>query len=331
MTPTPPLELTVLAPRPVFHCEPVSTEIAPANVRGEQAKRLMVIFRAPGCAYDLRAGGGCTYCGFRRLTTHGAPVTAMEYAAQFEHALRGRDLEREKVRQIDLFNSGSFLNDGEAPAGARVAILRRCASQEGVRLVMAESRPEYVTVPRLEAMQKALSGRRQIGLEIGIGFDAFDESKARIIRKGITRASFERAVARMGRTGTDLMTYVLVKPCEMTDDEALADVRNAAEYVHGLAARHGIRARIGLEPTFVVPGTPLAGEFRAGRYQPPSFALVIEAAARIAHLGHLTVGMWDEGLNPLAVPSAGPRDLPRILDALRRFNLTQDPAALQWN
>jgi uncharacterized Fe-S cluster-containing MiaB family protein len=127
------------------------------------------------------------------------------------------------------------------------------------------------------------------------------------------------------------MTYVLVKPCEMTDDDALADVQNAAEYVHNLAARHGISARISLEPTFVVPNTPLADEFRTGRYQPPSFALVIEAAARIAHLGPLTVGMWDEGLNPLAVPSASPRDLPRILGALRRFNLTQNSAALQWN
>ena len=331
MTPTLPLELTVLAPRPLLHCEPVSTEIAPANVRGEQANRLMVIFRAPGCAYDLRAGGGCTYCGFRHLTTHGVPVTAMEYVAQFEHALRGRSLERENVRQIDLFNSGNFLNDGEVPAEARVAILRRCANQKTVRLVMAESRPEYITAPRLETMQKVLSGRSQIGLEIGVGFDAFDESKVRVIRKGITRASFERAVARMGQTGTDLMTYVLVKPCEMTDDEALTDVQNAAEYVHNLAARHGISARISLEPTFVVPNTPLADEFRAGRYQPPSFALVIEAAARIAHLGHLTVGMWDEGLNPLAVPFASPWELPRILDALRRFNLTQNPTLLQWN
>jgi radical SAM enzyme (TIGR01210 family) len=299
-------------------------------VRGEQANRLMVIFRAPGCAYDLRAGGGCTYCGFRHLTTHGVPVTAMEYVAQFEHALRGCSLERENVRQIDLFNSGNFLNDGEVPAEARVAILRRCANQK-IRLVMAESRPEYITAPRLEAMQKVLSGRSQIGLEIGVGFDAFDESKVRVIRKGITRASFERAVARMGQTGTDLMTYVLVKPCEMTDDEALTDVQNAAEYVHNLAARHGISARISLEPTFVVPNTPLADEFRAGRYQPPSFALVIEAAARIAHLGPLTVGMWDEGLNPLAVPFASPWELPRILDALRRFNLTQNPTLLQWN
>ena len=137
MTPTLPLELTVLAPRPVFHCEPVSTEITPANVRGEQANRLMVIFRAPGCAYDLRAGGGCTYCGFRHLTTHGVPVTAMEYVAQFEHALRGRNLDQDKVRQIDLFNSGNFLNDGEVPAEARMAILSRCANQKAVRLMIA--------------------------------------------------------------------------------------------------------------------------------------------------------------------------------------------------
>lgn len=325
------MELPVLTPPSFSHCEPVSTEVAPANVRGEQANRLMVIFRAPGCAYDLRAGGGCTYCGFRKLTTYGSPVTAMEYIAQFEQALRGRNLESEKVRQIDLFNSGNFLNDDEVPAEARIEILRRCAIQKAVRLVVVESRPEYITISRLEAMQQVIRSHGKIGLEVGVGFDAFDESRARAIRKGITRMSFERAVGRLGQTGTDLMTYVLVKPCDMTDAEALADVQNAAEYVHGVAARNGIRARISLEPTFVVPDTPLAGEFLAGRYLPPSFPLVMEAAARIAHLGHLTVGMWDEGLSPLAVPSADPNDLPRILHAVRRFNITQDGNALAWN
>jgi radical SAM enzyme (TIGR01210 family) len=331
MTQTSLLELPVLAPPPFSHCEPVAAEMAPANVRGEQANRLMVIFRAPGCAYDLRAGGGCTYCGFRRLTTHGAPVTAMEYITQFDSALRGRDLERDSVRQIDLFNSGNFLNDGEVPAEGRIEILRRCAAQAALRLVVAESRPEYITVSRLEAMQNPIRRHGKLALEIAIGFDAFDPARAQAIRKGITRASFERAVQSLGKTGTDLMTYVLLKPCAMTDEEALTDVRQAAEYVHELAARNGIRARISLEPTFVVPETFLAHEFRAGRYQPPTLDLVMEAASSIAHLGPLNVGLWDEGLNPLAVPSAKPADLPRIVRALKQFNLTQNSDALNWN
>lgn len=330
MTSTFPLELPVLAPQWPSHCVPVSTEVAPANVRGEQANRLMVIFRAPGCAYDLRAGGGCTYCGFRKLTTHGDPVTAMEYVAQFEYAIRGRDLEGDHVRQIDLFNSGNFLNDDEVPAEGRLEILRRCAAQTGIRLIVLESRPEYITTPKLKAMQDAIYRHRQLALEVAIGFDAFDQSRSRAIRKGITRASFERAVQRMGETGTDLMTYVLVKPCAMTDEEALTDVQRAAEYVHEIAARNRIRVRISLEPTFVVPDTFLAEEFHAGRYQPPLLELVVRAAASIAPLGPLTVGLWDEGLKPIAVPTAEPQDLHRIIDALKRFNLTQDAAALTW-
>jgi hypothetical protein len=75
--------------------------------------------------------------------------------------------------------------------------------------------------------------------------------------------------------------------------------------------------------TFVVPDTPLVGEFLAGQYQPPSFPLVTEAVAQIAPRRHLTVGMWGEGLSPLAVSSADPNNLPRIVNALQRFNITQ--------
>jgi uncharacterized Fe-S cluster-containing MiaB family protein len=44
------------------------------------------------------------------------------------------------------------------------------------------------------------------------------------------------------------MTYVLLKPCNMTDDEAVNDVQQSAEYVHEFAERNGIHARISLEP-----------------------------------------------------------------------------------
>jgi hypothetical protein len=312
------------------HDRPVSTEIAPANVRGARANRLMVIFRAPGCAYDLR-GGGCTYCGFRHLTTLGEAVTAGEYAAQLEYALRGRDLARDEVFQIDLFNSGNFLNDDEVPEEARLTILARCVAQPSVRVVVVESRPEYILVPKLAAMQKAARRRQGFTLEVAIGLDAFEEKHLRAVRKGISRAAFESAAANLGATGTDLMAYVVLKPCRMSDEEALGDARNAAEYIHAVAARHGIRSRVSLEPAFVVPGTELAAEYRAGRYRPPSLELVLEAARRIAPLGPLTVGLWDEGLHPLARPAARPGRAERIVSALRLFNFTQSPEVLSWD
>jgi radical SAM enzyme (TIGR01210 family) len=327
MTSTLPFELPVLS----SHSVPVSTELAHTNVRGEQANRLMVIFRAPGCAYDLRAGGGCTYCGFRQFTTHGVPVTAREYITQFEYALRSHDLWRENVRQIDLFNSGNFLNDDEIPPEARIEILRQCAAQTSIRLVVFESRPEYITSERLAAIRPVIRSRSDLAAEVAIGFDAFDQSRVKEIRKGITRAAFERAVKRLGDSGIDLMTYILLKPCAMTNEEAVADVQRAAQYVHEVAAHFGVGVRLSLEPTFVVPGTYLAAEFLAGRYEPPTLQLVLEATRRIANLGLLTVGLWDEGLNPLAVPSADPEIRLRILRAIGRFNLTQDPAVLIWD
>ena len=87
---------------------------------------------------------------------------------------------------------------------------------------------------------------------------------------------------------------------------------------------HSVRCRIALEPTFVVPGTPLADLHIAGLYVPVSLWVVRQAAERIAAFGSVYVGLWDEDLHPLAVPSSCANCQRTLLDALQQFNATQD-------
>jgi len=62
----------------------------------------------------------------------------------------------------------------------------------------------------------------------------------------------------------------MLKPCELSNADALGDVVSAGEYVYRVAAASHVHARIALEPTFVVPATRLALEYGSGAYTPPS-------------------------------------------------------------
>jgi len=326
----PMVHLTALNPKTPSNRRPTATLVVPAWVRGVPSQRLMVILRSPGCTYDRKPGGGCSFCGFRHLTTQGTQVITDEYREQIEAALAAYEADLPQIREIDIFNSGNFLNDAEVAPDARLAILRACTSCEAVRLLLIESRPEFVCAEKLSPLSTAVRrARGELALEVGIGLDAYDDSiREGLLRKGFSLADFERAVEVLAQQSVDLLVYVMLKPCALSDAEALRDVVNAGEYVYRLAAASHVQARIALEPTFVVPGTRLAVEYSSGAYTPPSLWLVKEAATRLARMGPLTVGLWDEELNPLAVPSSCEACRTRLIEALRTFNLTQNSSDL---
>lgn len=90
----------------------------------------------------------------------------------------------------------------------------------------------------------------------------------------------------------------------MSDSRAFHDVIDTGQYVFGVARQTGGRARVSLEPTFVAPETELARQYLTGRFRPPSLELFLRGARILASLGKTGVGLWDEDLKPLAVPSS---------------------------
>jgi radical SAM enzyme (TIGR01210 family) len=302
---------------------PAACEVVPAWVRGEPARRAMIILRAAGCAWDRNARGGCTHCGFRLLTTQGQAVSPAGLVRQADAALSRLDCAGQRILEIDVYNSGNFLNEGEIPAEAQIAIAARVAREAAVRVLLVESRPEYITGVALERLDAAIE-RRSLELEVGLGLEsATDAIREGYLKKGMTREAFERAAKRLADAGAGLLVYVMLKPMPMSDGEALDDAERSAEYVRRVASRCGVRARIALNPTFVVPGTGLASDYLAGRYTPPSLAMVWEAVRRMAGYGELRVGLWDEELAPLAVPDGCGGSRGSLVRALREFNRTQ--------
>jgi radical SAM enzyme (TIGR01210 family) len=304
---------------------PAALEVVPAWVRGESAQRAMVILRAGGCAWDRRRQGGCAHCGFRPLTSDGARPSAAELLGQVESALSRLDCAGSRIFEVDLYNSGNFLNESEIPAEAQSAMAARVAREEAVRVLLVESRPEYISAESLDRVMTAITRRRRLALEVGIGLEsASDAVRERYLRKGVSRRAFERSIRRLGDAGADLLVYVMLKAMPMSEEEALRDVVRTGEYTHDVAGRCGVRARIALQPTYVAPGTRLAEDYQAGRYAPPSLPMVVEAVRRLAALGELSVGLWDEGLRPLAVPEASGGCRKCLIRALQEFNRTQE-------
>ncbi|HEY3450441.1 MAG TPA: hypothetical protein VGK67_29065 [Myxococcales bacterium] len=303
---------------------PAFVERVPVWLAGRPSQRLIVILRASGCAWARKPGGGCTNCGFDRLTTHGEPVTSDDLVAQFEAALAQAGLDG--VGEVDLYNSGSFFADPEIPPDARARILERLGREGGVSRVLVESRPEFVRAADLAAARAALGPRQ---LEVGIGLESCDDRvRDVLIHKGFGLSEFEKAVAALGAHGVRLLVYVLVKPLGLSEREAIEDVIATARYVFSLAHRLGVAARIALEPVFVAPGTKLEKEFLEGRYQPPSLWSVVEIVRRVHPLGELLVGLSDEGLEPRRLPSGCEACSADLRASLAEYNRTRDPKAL---
>lgn len=311
---------------------PVSVEVGPAWVDGRPSHRLMVVLRAPGCSYARRTGG-CTICGFtEHLSTRGAPVSSAELAAQLREAIESHQRERDALEHLDLYCSGSFFNDEELEVDARTALLRLAVRElPALRTLLVDTRPEFVTAGALAAAHAAL-GRAgtPVRLEVAIGLEsADDEVRNRLIRKGFSYASFERAAEALAAAEAALAVYLLLKPPGLDEEAAIADVLASGRALVALRARLGLRLRVALEPTLVVEGTALHAEHLAGRYRSPSLWSVARAAIGLAALRlPVHVGLSDEGLPAVDRPRGCAACEPVLLAALRELNRSQDPTVL---
>jgi radical SAM enzyme (TIGR01210 family) len=305
---------------------PKQVEWIAAQVKGRPGFRLMVILAAPGCAY-ARTSGGCTNCGFPQAFGTGHPVSAEDYLAQVEAALARIPPGTAAPVEVDLYNSGSYFNPEEVPEAAQPAMLALAAARSEVTSLLVETRPEYLTAARLGRAVAACQGKP---LEVGIGLESANpEILSRRIHKGYTWEDFASAASLIAQARVGLLAYILLKPINTGEREAIEDSVETARKVFTLGRDLGVATRVALEPCFVAPQTPLYHAFEQGRYRPPWLWSVVEAVLRMAPLGRVLVGLSDEGMNPRQAPRNCDECTSRFRDALAAFNLTQDAAGLR--
>ncbi|MEI6103160.1 MAG: archaeosine biosynthesis radical SAM protein RaSEA [Methanothrix sp.] len=173
---------------------------------GRTAESLTMILRTVGCRWNR-----CTMCGY---AGEGAPASALDLIAQFECAMERSSMDLSVVK---IYTSGSFLDPAEMPVQARDEILKRLKAL-GIKKLVIETRPEYVTAQTVEICLTCLPTEFAIGLET-----ANDLIRENAIKKGFTFQDFADASEAVHRQGGRVKAYLLLKPPLLSEGQAMRD------------------------------------------------------------------------------------------------------------
>jgi radical SAM enzyme (TIGR01210 family) len=232
------------------------------------------------------------------------------------------------VKKVIISNNGSVLDEDTFSSTALMYLIAKLnLNLPNLSILCMESRPEYVEIAELEFIARALAeGDTPTGLEIAIGFEAFDDHiRNDVFDKGLTLKVFESLADKLARYQFSLKCYFMQKPVPgISDDDAVADIHNAIDYLNRVSAEVGTRINMHLNPTYAAVGTALESAFTAGEYQPPR----LEDVARAAEGGRdknisIFIGLSDEGL---AIPGGSflrPENQ-WMIAPLEEFNRTQN-------
>ncbi|MET7487704.1 hypothetical protein [Streptomyces sp. NPDC005538] len=279
---------------------------------GDVAGRKKVIIMSGGCSVPT-----CTMCPFTNLNNYGING-ATSHDSLLDQVRRTvvRTEGEPSYQVLSLYNDGSFFAPREIPRDVQVEIARLVAAA-GVKRLVVESLPQFVTEPVLAPFVRALG---KVRLEIGIGLQSADVLvRETLVNTRISQVSFERALTVMASLGVDPKIYLMVKPPFLTDGEAVTDVVQSVDYLAGL----GVQGMT-LCPTRVSRNTVAWELWQAGQYTPPNLWTVVEAIRRVHQRLAVRVACVNlRGTDFESVfPDACPLCADRVVDALMRFGET---------
>lgn len=237
------------------------------------------------------------------------------------------------IRKVIVSNNGSVLDEDTFSSTALMYLMAKLNLHiPNLAVLCMESRPEYVDMAELEFISRALvEGDTPTGLEIAIGFEAFDDHiRNDIFDKGLTLKVFESLAEKMAAYNFALKCYFMQKPVPgISDEEAVDDICRAVDYLNRISNDLGTRINMHLNPTYVATGTALENAFNTGQYYPPRLEDVARAAmAAKGKKLSLFIGLSDEGL---ALPGGSflRPDNQWMIKPLEEFNRTQNFTILE--
>ncbi|MBU0662518.1 hypothetical protein KJ891_03565, partial [Candidatus Micrarchaeota archaeon] len=233
-----------------------------------------------------------------------------------------------EIDQLDLLTLGSFYNDREISPEFRDFAMREIAGLPRIKKVVVESRAEYVTREKL-LRSRELLGRGKT-LEFSIGLESSDDYiRNSIVKKGLSKAAFEDCIRLCAETGLDFMAYVLIKPPYLSEKYAILDAVNSAEFVFDAAKRHGVNARVSLEPVFIPENAQIEKLYLRNEYEVPNLWSVVEVVKRLEGKGYVFVGLSDENLSKDRLAGSCEKCGEKLCTAIERFNETQSAEGLK--
>ncbi len=224
---------------------------------------LTIILKTPGCKWARIEG--CTMCGFQRDSD--LDVSQRDIINQLVYALENQ----QEFNMIKIFTSGSFFDTMEISPKTREEIFRRLG---GVKFVVVESRPEYISENVFENLDYDFQLQVAIGLET-----ADDEIRLKSINKGFKFTDYRRAVRILKRENVGVKTYLLLKPPGLTERESIDDAVKSMEKIKKLTDI------ISLNPCNVQSGTVVERLWRSGLYRPPWLWSVVDVLKKGYEMG----------------------------------------------
>ncbi|MDH5637436.1 MAG: hypothetical protein OEZ04_02985 [Nitrospinota bacterium] len=295
----------------------------------QEGKALFIVFYSQACRWSR-----CIGCNLPSLMSE-RHVDFESLMAQVDHIISMPEVaaSRAELRKVIVSNNGSVLDEATFSSTALMYLVARLnQSLPNLSVLSLETRPEYVDIPELEFLARALKeGACHTNLEIAIGFEAFDERiRNDMFKKGLSLKVFEKTAALLAEHRFALKCYFMLKPTPgLTDEEAVGDIHAAIDYLGVVGASMGLPINMHLNPTYVARGTALERSFDKGEFSPPRLRDLARAAFHAKGKGvSIYLGLSDEGLacEGGSFVRKGEEAMTRELE---RFNRTGDFAVLE--
>lgn len=220
------------------------------------AECLTIIFESGGCSWSR-----CRMCSYRheRFRSKSCDELAAHLHAQLNWVRSQFDLD--EFAMVKIFTSGSFFDPAEVPPAFRDEVARVFKG----KIVIAESRPEYITDENIAPfLEEAGDGPHRIPLYCAVGLETTnDQIREKCIAKGFTYADFKAAASVAHRAGAGVKAYLLFKPLFLAEAEAVADMRSSLNELAGNVEM------ISMNPCTVQKRTELELYWKQGAYRPP--------------------------------------------------------------
>jgi radical SAM enzyme (TIGR01210 family) len=195
------------------------------------------------------------------------------------------------VRQVKLYNSGSFFDPRAIPVEDYPAIARRVRPFDRI---IVECHPALVGQRCLEFRDWLLAGGDKTDtpgrkLEVAMGLETAQPDILAKLNKRMTLDDFERAAGFLRAHGLALRVFILVKPPFQDEAAALEWAAKSAHYAFACGA-----TAVSLIPTRPGNGA-LERLIETGEFRPPRLATLERAMERVLslHRGRVFADIWD--------------------------------------
>ncbi|WP_187355111.1 archaeosine biosynthesis radical SAM protein RaSEA ['Paenibacillus yunnanensis' Narsing Rao et al. 2020] len=299
---------------------PTPTDIREENLDGHNVNRAVMYLLTNGCEWALRSGNGCTVCGhLAKQTRDDESLNENDILTQFKDEFYRIDFSNFPI--LNLYNNGSFFNNREIPENARREILKLINQNQHIRMLVVESRPEYINSEVLEELKVLVPDKK---VEVAVGLEMVDDYLRRVcINKGFNLKSYNEKAQLIQKFDLGLRTYVMLKPPFLTEREGVEMAIQTIKHAFATGS-----CTVSLEACTIQDYTLVQYLYDHGHFTPAWLWSLVEVAKQTAHLGKLVIGLFQFFPSPTQVPYNCDECSQFVLDKIREYNRTLDISVL---